>query len=863
MSIKSGKAAYAELGLRLGKPPPETVGAEHSYPGVEQGYPYLTADLPDGYDAAIPGGSWVWKGGKVPQLRDPAAYAFPDDLRELLSKPPPEGLADDVDEAHRLEYLKRCIDVTMRGGTTSGVVYPLAVCELARWYRFRNIGGASAGAIAAAATAAAEVGRSSGLSVDHLSPEDRRAGHVRTGFPGLADCLAWLAQADDGGRDEFRVGQLFRPTTAALPLYRLVVAGMRRRYLAVPVLFAGAFGRVSKALNMLVVLCAAYAAGQLSRESGQPASRQLIRGGLLHQLLSVPLGLVALISVTLAAVGLVAFTVKLVTRTVEPPAPFREPLPGPKVASGSSWWAVAGLLIAGAAGCVGTIRWADATWWVVFAIWVCLLLSLLIVAVVSLLQLSSKAGNHAFGMVSGATSQLPFSIWNFAAGMPRRTVDRPLVTWLSETISELAGLPTDTPLLFGHLWFGNRYTSADRPENLDQVARDSSWRQTNLELVTTELVQGLEYRFPLLPTREWFTELYVRESDLERDGEEVFPPEVLAVLYSNPRVVATDLETGHRICDLHQIPDSADLPVIFAVRLSMSLPALLQAVPMYRISKVTSHVRDDFGLGIYDRSGPVRYPAVGPEDKIAQKLLFSDGGITSNFPLHLFDSPFPRWPTVGVNLGQYNPGFAAQDVWLPQDWEGLQAIGSPVRGGLVGFLMAIIGAARSWNDNAQALMPSFRGRVATVRQSANEGGNNLFMRRDTIAGLALRGEFAGARLRCRFRSSIWERDQWFRFRTTMGNLEQLRGRVVAGTANGNLALLAADAAARLSLIRGAPPVGDPDEPSDTDPAWFAPGPGCSLRTSQLLGAIRALVPADELTAGVPQPPPALRQVPRS
>jgi hypothetical protein len=87
--------------------------------------------------------------------------------------------------------------------------------------------------------------------------------------------------------------------------------------------------------------------------------------------------------------------------------------------------------------------------------------------------------------------------------------------------------------------------------------------------------------------------------------------------------------------------------------------------------------------------------------------------------------------------------------------------------------------------------------------------------------------------------------------------------VVAGTANGNLALLAADAAARLSLIRGAPPVGDPDEPSDTDPAWFAPGPGCSLRTSQLLGAIRALVPADELTAGVPQPPPALRQVPRS
>jgi hypothetical protein len=47
------------------------------------------------------------------------------------------------------EKPKYC-DMVMKGGITSGVVYPTAICELATQYQFRNIGGASAGAIAAA-----------------------------------------------------------------------------------------------------------------------------------------------------------------------------------------------------------------------------------------------------------------------------------------------------------------------------------------------------------------------------------------------------------------------------------------------------------------------------------------------------------------------------------------------------------------------------------------------------------------------------------------------------------------------------------------------------------------------------------------
>ncbi len=37
-------------------------------------------------------------------------------------------------------------DVVMKGGITSGVVYPTAIAGLAQRYRLRNIGGASAGA---------------------------------------------------------------------------------------------------------------------------------------------------------------------------------------------------------------------------------------------------------------------------------------------------------------------------------------------------------------------------------------------------------------------------------------------------------------------------------------------------------------------------------------------------------------------------------------------------------------------------------------------------------------------------------------------------------------------------------------------
>ena len=44
----------------------------------------------------------------------------------------------------------RFCDLVMKGGVTSGIVYPKAISRLAAHYHFKNIGGSSAGAIAAA-----------------------------------------------------------------------------------------------------------------------------------------------------------------------------------------------------------------------------------------------------------------------------------------------------------------------------------------------------------------------------------------------------------------------------------------------------------------------------------------------------------------------------------------------------------------------------------------------------------------------------------------------------------------------------------------------------------------------------------------
>ncbi len=103
---------------------------------------------------------WLWEAQEeVPPLRAPQAYAVGDPVLLAHTEEGALGAGSRLPPKLRAAYCRQSADVTMRGGTTSGVIYPLAICEIARRYRLRNIGGALAGAIAAGAAAAAELGR--------------------------------------------------------------------------------------------------------------------------------------------------------------------------------------------------------------------------------------------------------------------------------------------------------------------------------------------------------------------------------------------------------------------------------------------------------------------------------------------------------------------------------------------------------------------------------------------------------------------------------------------------------------------------------------------------------------------------------
>lgn len=122
-------------------------------------------------------------------------------------------------------------DIVMKGGITSGVVYPLAVCELARTYRIRSVGGASAGAIAAAVAAAAEMGRRTGGPLPTADSggggHDENAEHtLPAGFLGLSRFPELLTQTRPDGKS--LLFHLFRPQPQAERLFGLVTGAIER-----------------------------------------------------------------------------------------------------------------------------------------------------------------------------------------------------------------------------------------------------------------------------------------------------------------------------------------------------------------------------------------------------------------------------------------------------------------------------------------------------------------------------------------------------------------------------------------------------------------------------------------------------------
>jgi predicted acylesterase/phospholipase RssA len=173
---------------------------------------------------------------------------------------------------------------------------------------------------------------------------------------------------------------------------------------------------------------------------------------------------------------------------------------------------------------------------------------------------------------------------------------------------------------------------------------------------------------------------------------------------------------------LRRLPHE-ELPVIVAVRMSLSVPLLFASVPLH------------------------------PEP--GRRSWFTDGGVTSNFPISLFDAWLPSRPTFGIDMrpfplrGGTPDRRAAKRVELPAArgpvpprWDDVTGVSTLVQ--------QIVDAVQNWRDSAQAELDGFRDRVCVLRLGEGEGGLHLDMDAATLRQLVQDGRDAGALLSERF-----------------------------------------------------------------------------------------------------------------
>jgi predicted acylesterase/phospholipase RssA len=396
----------------------------------------------------------------------------------------------------------------------------------------------------------------------------------------------------------------------------------------------------------------------------------------------------------------------------------------------------------------------------------------------------------------------------------------PLTRWLAGFLDELAGRdPEGRPLTFG---------------DLEELEEPDGEPGLTLQMMTSCLSMGRPYTLPF------------------GEGEKLwFKPEEFRDLFPE-RVVRHMVETAPPDPDcppqegLVRFPRAKHLPVVVAARMSLSFPVLIGAVPLY----AKNHAWE----------GKPR----------VERAWFSDGGIASNFPVHFFDSPVPRWPTFAIDLVPLSPDRAlsedeSQNVWLPTDNDdgvGEAWVGWEEKGGfgqLAAFLNSIFRTAQNWIDNRQMRGPGYRDRIAHVRLAKDEGGMNLKMDGSKIAKLANRGASAAAQLSARFGPTppadttlTWANQRWLRYRAYMTQIEQQGEQALKG----------------FGAAPGQPPAMPPEEPplgeeggygwSDESQKAFA-----SEATTDLLDLFGTWEGSGEgFSDGSPKPPVLPWQIPR-
>jgi predicted acylesterase/phospholipase RssA len=364
-----------------------------------------------------------------------------------------------------------------------------------------------------------------------------------------------------------------------------------------------------------------------------------------------------------------------------------------------------------------------------------------------------------------------------SAHQDRAEDDERFVDWLERQLQELSGLPKDTPLTFGHLASAPHAGEAI-PDGVPII---------NLEFIGTNVTHGSANRIPFKENETFYYDPI--------EWTTLFGGDVLNWLAKNPKPGAPPVVDTHGKKRLLALPDAASLPVVVGARLSLGVPLLFTAVPMYTVDLTRADHRD------YAETGNVAAPLV------AEQCWFVDGGLCANFPIHLFDAPIPRWPTFGISLKPPHPDYNTEPemVWLPSSDEPYPAFWNRCEettpaGTLKWYLEALVTAATGWRDSLQTTMPGFRDRVVHISQRGNEGGFNLGMEPTIVERLACRGTVAGRKLRDQFR---WDSHVWIRLRTHLAAQEKCA--VDFSTRFAKLKDISAAAAAAVARPPSAPP----------------------------------------------------------
>jgi hypothetical protein len=343
-----------------------------------------------------------------------------------------------------------------------------------------------------------------------------------------------------------------------------------------------------------------------------------------------------------------------------------------------------------------------------------------------------------------------------------------LTPWLHSKVQRTAGRVGAGPLTFADLWGVEETDPQARRERLIRLSREPRERAVDLQMMTTDLTHGRPMRLP--------APFQLHNDRLEEGGGLFFHPDELAryfpadvVAHLREHAPATSERTAAQLvaagapAGLLHFPTGPDLPVVVATRMSLSFPVLIAAVPLWEL----------------------RHHAGGAPPTLG-RVLFSDGGITSNFPVHFFDSPLPTRPTFALDLTGFAPGEHPDPADPSRSVTDPAPVNAPEHGPaadittMMGFFTALKDAAQNWRDNAQARLPGFRERVVHIKLDRGEGGLNLTMPPARIEELSARGGYAGERLLTLFSGSgdvaeptaHWNDSRFARYRVTMSLTER-------------------------------------------------------------------------------------------